>query len=336
MLPSLDGRHALVTGGAGFIGGHLVEALLARGCRVSVIDDLSTGRLDNLPAAGDRLRFARQSVLGSSVLATWAGECDLIFHLAAAVGVELILEDPVRVLQSNVGGVQAVLQAAVPKRRPVLFASTSEIYGKNDKVPIGEEDDRVLGPTSHARWSYSTSKAMGEYLALTFHRQYGLPVVICRLFNTVGPRQTGRYGMVVPRFVDQALAGGPLSVFGDGTQTRSFCDVSDTVAALLALATTPAAGGEVFNVGGEREITIRELARRILELAGGGAEAIRYVPYEEAYAPGFEDLRRRVPDTAKLRRLVGWRPRVGLEETLRRVIAWRRDAQRPAAASTSR
>jgi UDP-glucose 4-epimerase len=313
----------LITGGAGFIGSHLAEAYLARGARVRVIDDLSTGRWENIAhlAANSDFGFAIDSVTNEIVLDRLVSECDLIVHLAAAVGVQMIVEDPLHVLETNIIGTHTLFRVANRYRRKVLIASTSEVYGKSQQVPFREDDDQVLGPTSRARWAYATSKAADEFLGLAYYRQKGLPVVIFRLFNTVGPRQTGQYGMVVPRFVRQALAGEPLTVYGDGEQSRCFCDVEDVVRAILSLADCDRAVGQVFNVGASREVTILELARKVLALTGAEDERITLVPYDQAYQPGFEDMRRRVPDTGRLRALTGWEPRVSLEETLRRVIA---------------
>lgn len=325
-------RRVLITGGAGFIGSHLAESLLARGDAVTVIDDLSTGSFDNVAhlAAHPRFRFALDSITNEMVLDRLVFECDLIVHLAAAVGVDLIVRDPVKVIECNILGARCVLSAARRYRRKVLLASSSEIYGKSAATPMAEEDDRVLGPTTRSRWCYSTTKAVGEYLAMAYHRQADLPVVIMRFFNTVGPRQTGRYGMVVPRFVAQALAGEPLTVYGDGSQRRCFCDVSDTVAAVLALAGCEDAVGGVFNVGSTEEVTILDLARRVLAVVRGvappeGAEALERaglivrVPFEQAYESGFEDMVRRVPDIRRISELTGWRPRVSLDDILRRV-----------------
>lgn len=328
----------LITGGAGFIGSHLAERLLERDHPVTVVDDLSTGSLDNIAHLTNHpnFRFAVDTITSEVVMDRLVSECDVIFHLAAAVGVELIVTDPVRVIETNILGTHAVLRVANRYRKKVLLASTSEIYGKQNHAPFHEDDDRLLGPTTKARWSYSTSKAVDEFLALAYHRQKGLPVVILRLFNTIGPRQTGHYGMVVPRFVNQALAGAPLTVFGDGQQTRCFCDVADVTKALIGLAAHPGAVGGVFNVGSTEEIGILELARRVLRLAGspdgGSADGrIAFVPYDEAYEAGFEDMRRRVPDISRVRGLIGWEPAVPLDETLRRVIAFHRDrgAERP-------
>jgi UDP-glucose 4-epimerase len=320
---------ALVTGGAGFIGSHLAEALLAAGHEVAVLDDLSTGRIENLGAVQGHPGFtlAVGSVTDEALVHKLVDEADVVYHLAAAVGVRLILERPVATIATNVTGAEMVLRAATPRRRRVLLASTSEVYGKNDAVPLTEEDDRILGPTTKSRWSYACSKAIDEFLGLAYHREHGVPVVIARLFNTVGPRQTGRYGMVVPRFVRQALDGSPITVYGDGRQSRAFTDVEDAVGALVALSMSPAAVGEVFNVGTTHEVTIEELAQRVKALVGSVSPIVR-VPYEEAYQPGFEDLRRRVPDIRKAARVVGYQPRVLLDETLRRVVRFLRETGR--------
>jgi len=297
-------RSALITGGAGFIGSHLAEHLLERGVRVSVIDDLSTGTFDNIAHLADRpdFTFAIDSITDEVVMDRLVSECSVVFHLAAAVGVELIVSDPVHVIETNILGTRQVLKLADRYRKQVLIASTSEVYGKSDAVPFGEDADRLLGPVTKARWSYASSKAVDEYLGLAYHEQRGLPVTILRLFNTVGPRQTGQYGMVLPRFVQQALAGDPLTVFGDGRQRRCFCNVSDAVAAIAGLASTPSASGQVFNIGSTEELTILELARRVLALtdetreespASPADDRIVFIPYEEAYEEGGERLHRR-------------------------------------------
>jgi UDP-glucose 4-epimerase len=313
---------ALITGGAGFIGSHLTEALLAAGHEVGVLDDLSTGRLDNLRSVQGHPGFTLTvgSVRDEALVQKLVDEADLVYHLAAAVGVRLILERPVETIATNIAGTEVILRAAAPRPTPVVLASTSEVYGKNDRVPLSEDDDRVLGPTTKSRWSYACSKAIDEFLGLAYQRERGLPIVILRFFNTVGPRQTGRYGMVVPRFVRQALDGAPITVYGDGQQSRCFTDVEDAVRATVALSTSPQAVGEVVNVGSGHEIRIGELAEQVRRLTGSASPIVR-VPYDEAYQPGFEDLRRRVPDLGKAERLVGYRPRVALDETLRRVIA---------------
>lgn len=327
-------RRALITGGAGFIGSHLAETLLARGDRVAVIDDLSTGTLDNIKHLVDHpdFTFAVDSVKNAVVMDRLASEADIIYHLAAAVGVRLIVEQPAHVIEANVLGTHAVLEAALRYRTTLVLASTSEIYGKNAKLPFNEGDDRLMGPTTIARWSYAESKAIDEFMALAYHRQFGLPVVIARLFNTVGPRQTGQYGMVVPRFVRQALDGDQLTVHGDGQQSRCFCNVADAVRALVALGDSPAAVGQIVNVGTTEEVTILELARRILALVDGHAPRddgrIAFVPYAEAYVDGFEDMRRRIPDITRARELIGWQPRISLDTTLRSVIEHLRDGAR--------
>ena len=315
----------LITGGAGFIGSHLCEALLAAGHRVVAIDDLSTGRAANIAHLRPlpHFQFVRETITNSLVLDRLTSEADVVVHLAAAVGVQLIVEDPVRTIRTNVMGTEGVLEAAHRYGCKVLIASTSEVYGKGVRVPFREDDDRLMGPTSRSRWAYAESKAVDEFLSLAYHQQFGLPVVIMRFFNTVGPRQTGRYGMVVPRFVRAALAGEPLEVYGDGTQSRCFGDVADVVRAVVALAAEPRAVGQVFNVGATEEITIRDLADRVLALTGS-ASPVRLVPYDEAYAPGFEDMRRRVPSIDKLHALIGYAPAHSLDDTLRRVIQYER------------
>jgi UDP-glucose 4-epimerase len=319
----------LVTGGSGFIGSHLTEALLRDGHEVVVLDDLSTGRLENLQGVQGHPRFTVHlgSVLDEALVRKLVDEVDMVYHLAAAVGVRLILERPVETIETNIVGTEMVLRAATGKRARVVLASTSEVYGKNDAVPLSEEDDRILGPTTKSRWSYACSKAIDEFLGLAYYREREVPVVILRFFNTVGPRQTGQYGMVVPRFARQALDGEPITVYGDGRQSRAFTDVEDAVRATVALSMSPAAVGEVFNVGSSEEITIGELAERVKRLAGSRSPLV-FVPYEEAYQPGFEDLRRRVPSIAKAERVVGYRPRVPLDETLRRVLEFLRTSGR--------
>lgn len=319
--------HYLITGGAGFIGSHLSEALIAQGHQVTIVDNLSTGRFENIAHLTKRpqFRFAIDTITNEVVMDRLVSECDVVVHLAAAVGVELIIKDPVNVIETNILGTHAVLKVANRYRKKVLVASTSEIYGKSDQVPFREDDDRVLGATTVARWSYSSSKAVDEFLALAYYRQKELPVVIFRLFNTVGPRQTGRYGMVVPRFVRQALAGEPLTVYGDGCQARCFLHVDDAVRAIIALADCPEAVGEVFNVGSTEEVSILDLARRVLALADGASpdeERIQLVPYEQAYAAGFEDMRRRVPAISKIHRYIGWEPDRSLDEILQDVIRY--------------
>jgi UDP-glucose 4-epimerase len=315
--------HFLITGGAGFIGSHLVEALLARGDIVTVIDDLSTGRLENILSlkGNPRFRFAIETITNETVMDRLVSECDVIVHLAAAVGVKLIVTDPVRTIETNVMGTEEVLRVARRYRRRVLIASTSEVYGKNEKVPFAEEDDSVFGSTTRSRWAYATSKALDEFLALAYHRSLGLPVIVARFFNTVGPRQRSRYGMVIPRFVRQALSGEPITVYGDGKQTRCFCNVRDVVAAVVGLVDAPQAVGQVYNIGSQEEINIGDLAEHVRALAGSASKIV-FVPYDEAYAQGFEDMQRRVPDIAKIRAATGWVPRIHLDETIREVIAY--------------
>ena len=321
-------ENILITGGAGFIGSHLCELLVHQGHQVIAIDDLSTGRLENIQHLRPlpSFQFVRETITNSQVLDRLASQADIIVHLAAAVGVKLIVEDPVRTIQTNIMGTEAVLTTANRYGCKVLIASTSEVYGKGVKVPFSEDDDRLMGSTTHSRWAYATSKAVDEFLGQAYHRQFGLPVVVMRFFNTVGPRQTGRYGMVVPRFVRQALKGQPLQVYGDGQQSRCFADVADVTGAICELAFHPEAVGEVFNIGNTEEVTIRELAERVIALTGSPSE-IQYVPYEEAYAPGFEDMRRRVPNIDKLCRLIGYQPRYSLDEILERVIAYEKEKE---------
>ncbi|MFC9245985.1 NAD-dependent epimerase/dehydratase family protein [Streptomyces sp. NPDC057136] len=322
----------LVTGGAGFIGSHLTDALLARGDSVVVLDDLSTGSEDNLAGHDTpRLRFVRGSVLDPALVDELTGRCDAVVHLAAAVGVKLIVERPLSSFLTNVRGAEHVIEAARRHDRPVLLASTSEIYGKNSGGPLNESSDRVLGATSVARWSYSTAKAVEEILAFGYHREYGLPTTVVRLFNTVGPRQSPAYGMVIPRLVRQAVAREPLSVYGDGSQRRCFTHVADAVEALLLLLHHPAAVGGVFNVGGAEETSIRDLATRIVRRAGSDSR-IDTISFDDAYGPGFEDMERRLPDTTKLRELTGWRPQRSLDDILDATISEVRAEQLPALA----
>ncbi len=326
-------RRVLITGGAGFIGSHLAETLLAQGHEVTVIDDLSTGRFENIAHLVEhpRFRFAIDTITNEAVLDRLASDCGVIYHLAAAVGVKLIVEKPVHTIQDNVIGTEVVLRTALRYRARVLIASTSEVYGKGVAVPFREDDDVVLGPTARSRWGYAASKMVDEFLGLAYHSEYNLPVVIFRLFNTVGPRQVGRYGMVIPRFVQQALKGEPLTVYGDGQQSRCFMHVHDAVNAIIGLAAHPEAVGKVFNVGNGEEITILDLARRVLAAVHGeqvlpppDGKRITLIPYEQAYAAGFDDMRRRVPDTARIRALLGWQPQYTLDDILRDVIAEKR------------
>ncbi|GBC77254.1 UDP-glucose 4-epimerase [bacterium HR08] len=315
----------LITGGAGFIGSHLAEELLRAGHAVTAIDDLSTGSLANIAhlESEARFRFVLDTVLNRQLMAELVEWADVIFHLAAAVGVKLVVEEPIRAMETNVRATEVVLEMAASRGKKVLFASTSEVYGKTSRVPFREDDDLVLGATWRPRWSYACSKAMGEFLALAYWRTYGVPVVIARLFNTVGPRQTNRYGMVIPTFVRQALRGEPITVHGDGQQTRSFCWVGDVVRALAALAEHPEAVGQVFNVGSDEEVRIVDVAWRIKALTRSPSEIV-FVPYDRIYGEDFEDMPRRVPDLTKIRTLIGYRPTIRLEEILKRVIAHHR------------
>jgi UDP-glucose 4-epimerase len=315
----------LVTGGAGFIGSHLCEFLLHNGHTVVAIDDLSTGRLENIQNLRPlpSFQFVRETIMNNQVLDRLTSEADIVIHLAAAVGVKLIVENPVRTIVTNIMGTEAVLTTANRYGCKVLVASTSEVYGKGVKVPFTEDDDRLMGSTTHSRWAYATSKAVDEFLALAYHRQFGMPVVLMRFFNTVGPRQTGRYGMVVPRFVRQALRNEAITVYGDGRQTRCFADVADVTGAVFKLALHPDAVGQVFNIGAMEEITIQGLAERVIELSNSKSEIV-FVPYDEAYAPGFEDMRRRVPSIERIQELIGYSPKYSLDDTLRRVIDFER------------
>ncbi|WP_337176523.1 GDP-mannose 4,6-dehydratase [Paludisphaera sp.] len=316
----------LITGGAGFIGSHLADAYLERGDEVFVLDDLSTGSIDNIRHLRDRPKFhyAIESVHHAQTVAELVDQCDVVFHLAAAVGVRLIVESPVRTIETNVHGAEVVLAAANKKKKKVLLASTSEVYGLSEDVPFREDGNLVLGATSKGRWSYACSKAIDEFLALAYWRERKLPTVLVRLFNTVGPRQTGQYGMVVPTFVKQALTGRPITIHGDGSQSRCFTDVSDVVAALVGLMDHPGAVGEVYNVGSTEEVTIRGLAERVKQLTGSSSEIVA-IPYEQAYGDGFEDMPRRVPDIAKIHGLIGYRPRKSLDQILGGVIDYFRD-----------
>jgi UDP-glucose 4-epimerase len=313
----------LITGGAGFVGSHLSEAFLERGDEVFILDDLSTGSIDNIVhlKAHPRFHYTIESVTNEPVLAELIDRCDVVVHLAAAVGVKLIVEQPVHTIETNVHGTEVVLKHANKKKKLVLIASTSEVYGKSADVPFHEDADLVLGATAKHRWAYACSKLIDEFLALAYWKERKLPVIIVRLFNTVGPRQTGRYGMVIPNFVRQALAGQPITVFGDGTQSRSFTYVGDVVSAMVALIGEPRAVGQVFNIGNGREISINDLAERIKTLTGSASEIVR-IPYDQAYEAGFEDMPRRVPDIGRARALVGYTPTVELDEILSRVIEY--------------
>jgi len=311
-----------ITGGAGFIGSHLTERLLARGDKVLVLDDLSTGSMDNLaPVVGQPgFEYRIGSALDAPLVTECVDRCDVTVHLAAAVGVRLIVEKPVHTIETNVRATEVVLNAAAKKQKPVVVASTSEVYGKSTRFPFGETDDLQLGPTMNSRWAYACSKALDEWLALAYYREKGVPVVIARFFNTVGPRQTGRYGMVLPNFAAQALAGDPITVYGTGDQSRCFGHVKDAVEAILRLIECPAAIGQVFNIGNDEEVTILQLAERVRAAAGSSSEIV-LVPYAEAYAEGFEDMNRRVPDLSKLERTIGFRPRTPLAEIIADVVA---------------
>ena len=311
----------LITGGAGFIGSHLAERLLERGDEVSILDDLSTGSVENIRHLKPHARFHHvfDTIQNRSLLAELVDESEVVFHLAAAVGVRLIVESPVRTIETNVYGTQHVLEAACKKKKLVFAASTSEVYGKSEKVPFHEDDDLVMGATTKGRWSYAASKALDEFLALSYWKEKKQPVVIARLFNTVGPRQTGRYGMVLPNFVRQALDGTAITVYGDGKQSRCFCDVADSVEAILRLVATPTAIGEVVNIGNDEEISIEGLAQRVKQQAKSGSP-IEFIPYDQAYEPGFEDMPRRVPCLDKLVKLTGFRPATPLTKIINRVI----------------
>jgi len=317
----------LITGGAGFIGSHLADHLLVGGHEVFVIDDLSTGAMDNIRhlKGNPRFHYEIDTIANAPLLHELVDSVDSVFHLAAAVGVKLVVESPVRTIETNIHGTGWVLAAAAMKKKPVVVASSSEVYGKSSRVPFREDDDMVLGPSSKARWSYACSKAIDEFLGLAYFRERGLPTVVVRLFNTVGPRQTDRYGMVVPTFVRQALAQEPLTVFGDGKQTRCFTHVQDVVSALCDIVCNAEAYGQVFNVGGVREISIEDLARQVISATASRSE-ITYVPYDRAYAEGFEDMQRRMPSIEKIQGLVGWSPHAGLDKIISDVVAFEQAA----------
>ena len=313
---------ALITGGAGFIGSYLAEALLQKGCNVSIIDDLSTGSIKNIDHLKSHPNFdyTIDTIMNVPLMAEMIDRADHVYHLAATVGVRLIVESPVRTIETNIKGTEIVLELVAKKNKKIIITSSSEVYGKSNNAPFREDDDLVLGPTIRARWSYACSKAIDEFLALAYHREKKLPVIICRLFNTVGPRQTGAYGMVIPRLVTQALSGVPMTVYGDGTQTRTFTDVHEVVWALRHLMQEPAAIGEVVNIGGVEEISILSLAQKIKELTGSASE-IRFIPIDEVYDKNFEDMGRRAPEIEKARRLIGFNPRTGIDDILRKIIA---------------
>ncbi len=314
----------LITGGAGFVGSHLSEHLLERGDEVYVLDNLSTGSITNLDGCKEHPNFHYHTgdSLNAPILAELVDRCDRIYHLAAAVGVKLIVENPVHTIETNISGTETILQMAVKKKKPVLIASTSEVYGKSTDIPFREDGDMVLGPTSKGRWAYACSKAVDEFLAIAYHRSKDLPTVVARLFNTVGPRQTGQYGMVIPNFVKQALSGQPITVYGDGKQSRCFGYVGDVVPALVQLMDTAKCYGEVYNVGNDREMSIEDLAKLVRDKVDSSLD-IKYVPYSEAYkAADFEDMRRRVPDLSKIKRDIGYQPTTSVEQIVDKVIAY--------------
>ncbi|HDZ22724.1 MAG TPA: NAD-dependent epimerase/dehydratase family protein [Phycisphaerae bacterium] len=321
----MDKHNILITGGAGFIGSHLADRLVADGHGVVLVDDLSTGSLDNIAdlLKHPSVEFIRESVRNEMTMTSLVDRCDMIYHLAAAVGVQLIVDRPVHTIETNIHGSEVMLNLANKFRRKILVASTSEVYGKNTKVPFVEDDDVTLGPTHFTRWSYACSKMVDEFLALAYHDQYRLPTVICRFFNTVGPRQTGQYGMVVPRFVRRALRGEPIEIYGTGKQSRCFCNVSDVVGAIVKLMACDAAEGKVVNVGTDESVTIEELANKIIDMTGSKSDT-RRLSYEEAYGRPFDDMLTRVPSLEKVNRLIGYKPTVTLEETLRQVIDFER------------
>jgi UDP-glucose 4-epimerase len=315
----------LITGGAGFIGSHLAERLLARGDEVHLLDDLSTGSIENILLIKNHpnLTYHIDTIRNYRLTAELVDTCDVVYHLADAVGVKLIVESPVSTIETNIRGTDIVLSLAAKKRKRVVITSTSEVYGKRNKVPFNEEDDLVMGPTNKGRWSYACSKAIDEFLAIAYWKEKRVPTVIVRLFNTVGPRQTGRYGMVIPNFVQQALTGQDITVYGDGTQTRCFTHVSDVTEALIAVAEHPEAVGEVYNIGGDHEISMLELAEKIKHLTESASNIV-FVPYEQAYEAGFEDMMRRVPDISKIRALIGYSPKVKLDAMLASIIEYHR------------
>jgi len=313
----------LITGGAGFIGSYLSEAYLKIGEEVYVVDDLSTGSLSNIGhlIPDSRFHFINDTILNRETMLELIGICDIVVHLAAAVGVKLIIDEPLKSIHTNIAGTETVLELADKFRKMVLLASSSEVYGSNSRVPLNETDLRIYGPTQILRWSYAATKAMDEFLALAYYRTKQLPIIVTRFFNTVGPRQTGRYGMVIPRFIGQALKNEPITVFGDGSQTRSFTYVEDVVRGIIGLIDEPRAVGEIFNIGGEGEISINDLAARILSITGSGSQ-IRHIPYNEAYQEGFEDMERRVPDITKIKNLIGYKNTHSLDDILAKVMEY--------------
>jgi UDP-glucose 4-epimerase len=327
----------LITGGAGFIGSHLAERLLERNDKVVLLDNLSTGSMENIRhlKTSENLQYHLDGIENKQLLAELVDDADIIVHFAAAVGVKLIVESPVRTIETNVNGTQLVLEAASKKKKLVLLASTSEVYGKNTQVPFYEDNDLVLGPTTKGRWSYAASKALDEFLALSYWKEKKQPVIVVRFFNTVGPRQTGRYGMVLPNFVQRALRNEPIEVYGDGKQSRCFCDVRDTVEALLRLFAVERAVGEVINIGNTEEVTIEDLANQVKQRTDSSSQ-IEYIPYDKAYEPGFEDMMRRVPSIDKLRALTGFRPQTTLNEIIDRVSTYYRQKDGFLAAAAKR
>lgn len=315
--------NVLITGGAGFIGSHLAEKMLALKAKVQVIDNLSTGSIENIKHLlnNKNFTFIYETILNENVMDRLVSNSDMVFHMAASVGVELIVKDPVNVIETNILGTEVVLKTANRYKKKLFIASTSEVYGKNDNVPFKEEDDSIYGPTTKSRWSYACSKAIDEFLALAFYKEYGLPVVIGRLFNTVGPRQTGKYGMVVPRFVERALKNEPLYVYGDGKQTRCFCCVYDTVEALIKLMNSKEAEGEIFNIGSMEEISIYDLANKVIQITDSKSH-IKFLSYDRAYEKGFEDMRRRVPDISKIKKFIGFTPKYNLEKTIELIVKY--------------
>lgn len=315
----------LITGGAGFVGSHLTDHLLAQGAEIWAVDNLSTGSIENIEhlKGNPRYHYQVEDIMNAPVMAELVDRCDVIFHLAAAVGVRLIVESPVRTIETNIAGTETILSLAEKKKKMVVIASTSEVYGKSTKVPFCEDDDLVIGPTVKGRWSYACSKAIDEFLALAYWKEKKVPVIIVRLFNTVGPRQTGRYGMVLPNFVRQALGNEPLTIYGTGKQSRCFGYVGDVVEALAKLVRQEKAVGEVFNIGSDEEVTIEELARRVIQLTGSSSSLV-YVPYEKAYEEGFEDMLRRVPSLNKIGALIGYRPKTSLDQIIEKVIEFQK------------
>jgi len=313
----------LITGGAGFIGSHLAETLLSQKDEVWIIDNLSTGSINNIEhlKANPKFHYTIDTIFNEPLLAEMIDNCDIVFHMAAAVGVRLIVESPVNTIETNIAGTESVLKLANKKNKTVLIASSSEVYGKSNKIPFNEDDDTIMGPTVKSRWSYACSKAIDEFLALAYWREKKLPTIVVRLFNTVGPRQSGRYGMVIPRFVQQALAGEPFTVYGTGKQSRCFTDVSDVVSALIKLVNHPKSIGQVFNIGSEQEISIETLAAKIKEKTQSSSK-IKYIPYDEAYESGFEDMLRRVPDLTKIGKLINYKPTQSIDQILDKVIGY--------------